>query len=39
MGAPVERYRFDPFAPVPPEQRRDVYYTPGSERKRRCSGS
>lgn len=38
-GEPVERYRFDPFAPVPPAQRRDIYYTPGSERKRRCAGS
>ena len=38
-GQPVERYRFDPFAPVPPAQRRDIYYTPGSERKRRCAGS
>jgi hypothetical protein len=38
-GEPVERYHFDPFAPVPPQQRRDVYYTPGPERKRRCTGS
>jgi len=38
-GEPVERYHFDPFAPVPPDQRRDVYYTPASERKRRCAGS
>ena len=36
-GEPVERYHFDPFAPVPTEQRRDLYYTPASERKRRCS--
>jgi len=35
-GEPVERYHVDPFAPVPHEQRRDVYYTPGPERKRRC---
>lgn len=38
-GEPIERYHFDPFAPVPPEQRRDFYYTPGPERKRRCAGS
>jgi len=36
-GEPIERYHFDPFAPVPPAQRRDLYYTPASERKRRCS--
>jgi hypothetical protein len=35
-GEPVERYRFAPLAPVPAAQRRDIYYTPGSERKRRC---
>jgi hypothetical protein len=38
-GQPVERYHFDPFASVPPTQRRDIYYTPGTERKRRCAGS
>ena len=38
-GEPVERYHFDPFAPVPPLQRRDIYYTPGPERKRRCASS
>ncbi len=38
-GDPVERYHFDPRAPIPPEQRRDLYYTPESQRKRRCSGS
>jgi hypothetical protein len=36
-GAPVGRYHHDPFAPIPPEQRRDVYTTPGPERRRRCS--
>ena len=36
-GEPVERYHFDPFAPVPKDERRDVYYTPGPERKKRCS--
>lgn len=35
-GEPIERYHFDPLGPVPPEQRRDLYYTPASERKRRC---
>lgn len=38
-GDPVERYHFDPRAPIPPEQRHDLYYTPESQRKRRCSGS
>jgi hypothetical protein len=38
-GDPVERYHFDPRAPIPPEQRHDVYFTPESQRKRRCSGS
>ena len=37
VGGPVERYRFDPFAPVPAAQRRDLYYTPGPERKQRCA--
>ena len=36
VGDPVERYHFDPLAPIPPKQRRDIYFTPGSERKRRC---
>jgi hypothetical protein len=36
VGGEVERYHFDPFAPIPPAQRRDVYYTPESERRRRC---
>jgi hypothetical protein len=35
-GEPVERYHFEPLAPVPADQRRDQYYTPSSERKRRC---
>jgi hypothetical protein len=35
-GEPIERYHFDPFGPVPLQQRRDLYYTPGPERKRRC---
>lgn len=35
-GEPVERYHFEPRGPVPPEQRRDLYYTPVPERKRRC---
>jgi hypothetical protein len=38
-GEPIERYHYDPFSPVPPEQRRDLYYTPGPERKRRCTAS
>jgi hypothetical protein len=36
-GEPIERYHFDPFAPVPPEQRHDGYTTPETQRKRRCS--
>jgi hypothetical protein len=39
VGQPIERYHFDPFAPVLPAQRRDIYYTPGAERKRRCEPS
>jgi hypothetical protein len=35
-GEPVERYHFEPRGPIPAEQRRDIYYTPTSERKRRC---
>jgi hypothetical protein len=38
-GDPVERYHFDPFAPIPTEQRRDMYYTPESQRKKRCASS
>ena len=30
-------YRGDPFAPVPKEELRDIYYTPGPERRQRCS--
>jgi hypothetical protein len=36
-GQPIERYRFDPLAPVAPDQRRPGYTTPAAERKRRCS--
>ena len=35
-GEPVERYEFEPLSPIPDDQRRDVYYTPGNERTRRC---
>lgn len=38
-GDPVERYHFDPFAPIPAGQRRDRYATPERERKRRCESS
>jgi hypothetical protein len=38
-GEPIERYHFDPLGPVPPAQRRDIYFTPGPERKRRCGAS
>jgi hypothetical protein len=37
-GEPVERYRFEPLAPVPTDQRREGYTTPAGERKRRCEG-
>jgi hypothetical protein len=37
VGAGVERYHFDPLAPVQRAERRDLYYTPGSERKARCA--
>lgn len=39
VGDPVARYRFDPQAPPPVDQRRELYYTSGTERKRRCSRS
>jgi hypothetical protein len=38
-GDAVERYHFDPFAPISADQRRDLYYTPESQRKRRCASS
>ncbi len=37
VGESVERYHFDPRGPIPTDERRDVYYTPGAERKRRCA--
>jgi hypothetical protein len=36
-GEPVDRYHYDPFAPIAKDELRDIYYTPGPERKRRCS--
>jgi hypothetical protein len=36
-GEPVARYAFDPLAPVPASQRRDLYFTPASVRKARCT--
>lgn len=36
-GESVDRYHFDPFAPIPKDELRDLYYTPGVERKRRCA--
>lgn len=38
-GDPVARYHFDPFAPIPVDQRRDKYATPEAERKQRCASS
>jgi hypothetical protein len=35
-GEPVERYQFEPRASVPAAQRRDIYYTQGAVRKKRC---
>jgi hypothetical protein len=36
-GAPVERYQFDWTTPVARDERREIYYTPGPERRRRCA--
>ena len=36
IGEPVERYRFDPLAPPPPAERRELFYTSIKDRKRRC---
>jgi hypothetical protein len=38
-GEAVERYRFTPQAPIPKDERREIYYTPSSERTRRCPAS
>ena len=35
-GDPVDRYTYAPLAAVPADQRRDLYYTKGSERRTRC---
>lgn len=37
-GSRVERFVFEPLAPIPTDGIRDLYYTPGSERKARCEG-
>lgn len=34
-GSDVARFVFEPLAPIPTDVR-DLFYTPGSERKRRC---
>lgn len=36
MGEPVPRYVYSPLAPVPPEQRKDLYWTPERLRTQRC---
>jgi hypothetical protein len=38
-GQSVERYHFDPREPIAPGERRDMYYTPESQRRKRCTGS
>ena len=38
-GQPVERYHFDPREPVQASERREMYYTPESQRRKRCAGS
>ena len=36
VGEAVARVVYDPFAPVPADERKDLFYTKGSERKARC---
>jgi hypothetical protein len=36
-GDPPLHYEFDPFGPVPADERKDLFYTKGSERQARCS--
>jgi hypothetical protein len=38
-GDAVERYHFQPFAPVPSEQRTNLYNTRASVRKQRCGAA
>jgi hypothetical protein len=38
-GAPVERYSYRPLDEVPPDQRKDLYFVSGSERRARCAGT
>jgi len=37
VGTPIERYHFDPMAPIPADQRKEKYHTSQSERTRRCN--
>jgi len=39
VGDPVERYVYEPLAPIPPQWRKDYYWTKASVRKRRCGGA
>jgi len=39
VGDPIERYVYQPLAPVPAEWRTDLYWTPESKRQKRCSGN
>ena len=39
VGDPVERYVYQPLAPVPAEWRTDLYWTPESKRQKRCLGN
>ncbi|HTR55661.1 MAG TPA: hypothetical protein VMJ10_33520 [Kofleriaceae bacterium] len=36
VGDPVERYVYEPLAPIPPQWRKDYFWTKGSVRKKRC---
>lgn len=35
-GSSVERFVFEPLAPIPKDGIRDLYYTPSSQRRARC---
>jgi hypothetical protein len=38
-GADVSRYVYEPLAPAPEHERKDLYYTRQSDRNRRCEAS
>jgi hypothetical protein len=39
VGSRVARWRFEPLAAMPAEHVRDLFYTPGPERKLRCEAA